>query len=77
MQIFIKILKGKRITLEVESEDTIDKIKTKIQEKEGISRYLQKIIFEGKELKDGNSLGDYSIQTDSILQLTTVQFSVL
>lgn len=70
MQIFVEISTSEKISLEVETSDTIEVVKSKIQEKEGIPVQQQKLIFKGSEMEEGRILSDYEVEKDTTIRLT-------
>jgi ubiquitin len=69
MHLFVKTLTGKTITLEVEPDDLIESVKSKLQDKEGVPLDQQKLIFKGNELQSDTKLYDYNVKNESVIHM--------
>ena len=69
MQVFVKSMSGKTLSVDVEPDESIESLKAKIREKEGIAPDQQRVVFEGKQLDSTKSISDYGIEEDSTLHL--------
>lgn len=69
LQVFVKTLTGKTITLEISPQNSIEDVKTKIEQREGVPTEIQRLIFAEKHLENGRFVGDYDIKKDSTIHL--------
>jgi ubiquitin len=69
MQIFVRTITGKNLTLEVDPTDSVKALKEKIQEKEAIPESQQRLIFAGKQLADERTMADYNVQNSAQISL--------
>ena len=67
MQIFIRSLSGKNLLFNVEAEDSVENLKQKLFEKDGVKPDDQRLVFGGRQLENGNKLSDYGVQENSTI----------
>ena len=72
MQIFVKTPQGKTLTLDVESSDSVENVKQKVQDKIGFPPDLQFLVFAGNSLQDGRTLADYNVMREATVQLLSL-----
>ena len=77
MTIKVKTLTGKEIEIDIEPSDTVERIKERVEEKEGIPPVQQRLIFGGKQMSDEKTARDYNIEGGTVLHLARIPGSRL
>ncbi|XP_016098462.1 NEDD8 isoform X2 [Sinocyclocheilus grahami] len=65
----LETLTGKEIEIDIEPTDKVERIKERVEEKEGIPPQQQRLIYSGKQMNDEKTAADYKIQGGSVLHL--------